>query len=304
MTWTNLARAAGDSVKYLASDEAKRSLARDPYWPKWDSPWWHMALLSELGESKLIPVETAKALAASIRATWKPFFPKSKDGIPPGEDAYRLYGCHCALGTAMQLLSSCGLDPDAELPFARRFLLDSVLPDGGLNCETDAYEGSRKSSIVSTVPALEAVLYCTKRPFTKEEEAFLDRGAEYLVAHKLFRSTKGKLLKSEWLEPCFPRFYDYDVLRGLSFLSHLGAQRPVPWREACGEALEIVGRWAQSDFKVTRALPTINSLNHENGAWKRGKTAEFPLLKFARGGDGGREALSREWRQVTCAGRC
>ncbi len=304
MTWTNLARTAGESVKYLGSEAAKRSLARDPYWPKWDSPWWHMQLLSELGEAKLIPLETAKALAASIRATWKPFFPKTKAEVPPGQDAYRIIACHCALGTAMQLLSACGLDVDAEVPFGRKFLLDSQLPDGGLNCETEAYETSRKSSMVSTVPALEAILYCTKRPFTPEEEAFLDRGARYLIAHKLFRTTKGGIIKSEWLEPCFPRFYDYDVLRGLSFLSHLGSQRPIQWREHCGEALDIVGEWASREFKTTRALPTVNSLVHEGGAWKRGKAAEFPLLKFARGGDGAREALSREWRQVTCAGRC
>ncbi|MBI4347456.1 MAG: hypothetical protein HY553_11415 [Elusimicrobia bacterium] len=304
MTWTGLARAAQDSVKYLSSPQALESLRRDPYWPKWDSPWWHMALLCELGESSLIPVDTARALAASIRETWRPFFPRKTADVPPGDDAYRVIGCLCAAGTAMQMLHSCGLDPDAELPFARRMILDSRLPDGGVNCESDAYEGSRKSSVVSTVPALEAILYCTRRPFTQEEEAFLLGGAEYLLAHRLFRSTKGSMIKPEWTEPCFPRFYDYDVLRGLSFLSHLGAQRPLPWRERAAEALEIVERWAKGGFRVARPLPTPRSMEYRGGAWVRGTAAEFPLLKACRGGDGAREALAREWRQVTCAGRC
>ena len=33
--------AIADSVAYLASDAAARSLDADTYWPKWHSPWWH-----------------------------------------------------------------------------------------------------------------------------------------------------------------------------------------------------------------------------------------------------------------------
>jgi len=28
------------SRSYLSSSEALQSIERDPYWPKWSSPWW------------------------------------------------------------------------------------------------------------------------------------------------------------------------------------------------------------------------------------------------------------------------
>jgi hypothetical protein len=36
------------SVDYLASCKALESIEADPYWPKWDSPWWQMLLLHEM----------------------------------------------------------------------------------------------------------------------------------------------------------------------------------------------------------------------------------------------------------------
>lgn len=33
-----VARGIAESVAYLASDAALRSIAVDPYWPKWNSP--------------------------------------------------------------------------------------------------------------------------------------------------------------------------------------------------------------------------------------------------------------------------
>ncbi len=40
---------------YLTSEEALQSIGRDPYWPKWDSPWWHMSLLNEMDLTGEIP---------------------------------------------------------------------------------------------------------------------------------------------------------------------------------------------------------------------------------------------------------
>ena len=39
------------SIAYLASPDALASLEADTYWPKWDSPWWHMVLLRERGQA-------------------------------------------------------------------------------------------------------------------------------------------------------------------------------------------------------------------------------------------------------------
>ena len=43
------------SIDYLKSVEALRTVDADAYWPKWNSPWWHMLMLHEMGESKRIP---------------------------------------------------------------------------------------------------------------------------------------------------------------------------------------------------------------------------------------------------------
>jgi hypothetical protein len=70
----------------------------------------------------------------------------------------------------------------------------------------------------------EAVLRHTDRPWTEGERAFLEKGADFLMKRKLM---KGSVTKHnaderddepEWRKPCFPRFYFYDVLRGLSAL--------------------------------------------------------------------------------------
>ena len=139
--------------------------------------------------------------------------------LPPGVDQHRGVPCHCGVGTMHQVLSACGAAVDEELPWMRAWLLSYQFPDGGLNCFGEAYTGSRKSSIVSAPPALEAILLGTQRPFTGAEQAFLDDGARYLLNHRLFKSFSGKMINEDWLKPCFPRFYEYDVLRGLTFLA-------------------------------------------------------------------------------------
>jgi len=75
-----------------------------------------------------------------------------------------------------------------------------------------------RSSIVSTLPILEAALDLSAR--TAAEDALLERGADYLIQRRLFRSLsrQGAVIDERWLKPLFPRFYHYDVLRGLHFL--------------------------------------------------------------------------------------
>src|SRR5262245_24090827 len=103
-----------DSVAYLASDAAKRSLEADPYWPKWHSPWWHMLLLFELGEARRIPEAAVRAMVASLNALPLKFFPIRPEEAP-GADPTRDCLCHCAVGSIEQVLTACGVDVRAEL---------------------------------------------------------------------------------------------------------------------------------------------------------------------------------------------
>src|SRR5262245_37921599 len=72
-----------EAVAYLGSDAARASLAADPYWPKWDSPWWQMLLLVELGEAGRIPAAAVRAMVAALDALPMKTFPLRPEEWPP-----------------------------------------------------------------------------------------------------------------------------------------------------------------------------------------------------------------------------
>jgi hypothetical protein len=262
-----------ETIAYLESPAARRSLARDPYWPKWDSPWWRMTLLWELGLAGRIPRSIVSALVETVDAHYVHFFPTRPGQLPEGKDPRLHVLCQCAVGTLHQVLTACGVAVDGELPWLKRLLLDTQLPDGGVNCDDAAYAGSRKSSLVSTLPSLEAVLRAPGAK-TAEELAFLGRGAAYLIGRRLVRSSGGSVIDPDWLKPCFPRFYHYDVQRGAAFLREWSALsgKQVP-EEAFAETAATMGeRWALEDV----------TLVFDDGAWKRGPAGTFALLDAVR----------------------
>jgi hypothetical protein len=225
------------SVVYLASRQALQSLEADPYWPKWHSPWWHMLLLHEMGETRRIPEITVQRSVEALNRIPLKIFPIYPGDLPEGVDPYRGSPCHCQLGNVYQVLAAWGLDVDGELPWIRPWFLRYQMADGGLNCDSGGYlvQDEYPSSMVGTIAAFEAVLLHTQRPWTDEEKAFLNRGARFLMGRKLMLGSNTKHNAAErvsaqkWLQPCFPRFYLYDVLRGLTAL--------LLWSEKTGESL-------------------------------------------------------------------
>lgn len=199
------------SLDYLASADCFDSLRRDPYWPKWDSPWWHMTLLWELGKASLIPKAACDAMMESIDRKWRRGWLPSE--LPGDVNRKTDIPCFCGAGTIEQVLRAAGADVDAGVPWLRGWGLKYVLKDGGVNCDED----SLKSSFQSTVVLAEAVL--SRPELTEEEVRFLDGAANYLIVRKLFRTSGGDVVDIGWLTPKFPRFYDYDVARGLRYLS-------------------------------------------------------------------------------------
>ncbi len=302
--------AAEKLIAYLVSDRALQSIEQDPYWPKWDSPWWHMTLLWELGLVKRIPAVIVKHMIRALNTHYERFLPIKIEEIPAGRDKIRHFPCHCGLGTMYRVLFSYGVDVDFELPWIRPWFLRYQLPDGGLNCDEKVYmKPNPKSSIVSTLPPLEAVLLCTPRPFTQEENIFLDRGAEYLIAHKLFRSANrdGKIINENWLKLCLPRFYEYDILRGLTFLVKWAKVRgkPVPIN-AISETLEILnGRFPNGQIIIERLVwKGGKTLAIDSGGnWGMGHPAsEFDLLSQVSQLGKPSEHLSRFWQESKGSG--
>lgn len=266
-------------VARLGSPETPAQLAACAYWPKWDSAWWHLTALWEIGELDQAPRSALEALAAAVANDSLPFFALDPAEVPAGAVHARVCQCHCALGTVYQVLAAGGLPVDQLIPFARPWFVRYQQADGGWNCDEQAYtRATPRSSVVSTLPMLEALLIVPGGR-TPEEDAALDRGAQYLLARKLFRSVSGagQVIRPEWLEPIFPRFYEYDVLRGARFLARWAAARGRALSaEALSEVLTTLTTWAAAGCKPRAWLHTEGTL--VPGNWE---TVVRPAPTFA-----------------------
>lgn len=225
------------SLRYLGSDAAQRSVEADPYWPKWDSPWWHFASCVELGEARRVPERVVSALLAALVEFPVKSFPFTADDLPPGCDVHTGTLCHCQLGSVYQMLQACGVDVDGALPWVAPWFVRYQMADGGLNCDNDAYlvKGECPSSMVGTLAPLEAMLL---GDLVGDRAAFVDRAAAFLIERRLMLGSPTQHNAAErgrepgWLQPCFPRFYFYDVLRGLDALTR--------WAERREQAIPLV----------------------------------------------------------------
>ncbi len=299
-----------ESVRYLNSSSALKTVAADPYWPKWNSPWWHMLLLHEMGLGDLIPKNLVEAYVTSLNKIPLKIFPIHPNEMPEDIDPYRGSPCHCQLGNVYQVLYGCGVEVDAELPWIRPWFLKYQMDDGGLNCDNEAYrvKDETPSSMVGTIAVFEAVLLCTPREWTEEEKKFLDKGAQFLMSRKLILGSDTKHNASErksaeiWTKLCFPRFYLYDILRGLSALLMWSAKtkQQIPI-EAIQEAVSTLKRqFPTGDIKIGRrsyeGAGTI--LQNENGEWLRKQPATFfgLLNRVSNIGDVS-HFLNSQWRK-------
>ena len=300
-------RAIASSVEYLGSDAAQRSLDADTYWPKWNSPWWHMMLLWELGEERRIPERAVAKLVESLSALRVKIFPIHPHEVPDGADPYRDIQCHCAIGNVHQLLTACGVDVDRALPWIAAWLVSYQMADGGLNCDSDAYliADECPSSMVGTVPVLEALLQRVGR--TQVERDAADRAAGFLIDRRLVEGSRSKHNAAErdsavaWPNLCFPRFYLYDVLRGLTAL--------VRWAELGAKTLPLAAIEPAIEHLVTSYPDGVVSprrhcwtgartLALRDGAWGREPVSTFPLLEIVGPLGEPNESLTRKWSQT------
>jgi hypothetical protein len=278
-----------ESVRYLGSDAALRSIEADVYWPKWDTPWWHMLLLHELGEARRIPDRVVAAMVSGITALPIKIFPIRDGDLPPGADPNRDVLCHCALGSIVQVLAACGRDVARELPWIEPWFVRYQMADGGLNCDDTAYRSPDEcpSSMVATISPFEAMLLGRRNDWTAERAAFVERAADFLIGRQLMlgsptrHNAEERVSQITWLEPCFPRFYFYDVIRGLAALVRWAeiADRPLPLRAISGVIDHLLA--AFPDGAVRRRRLCFEG----RGTWMRAPSGEWvrhtPAFRFA-----------------------
>lgn len=282
----NVKASMQSSIEYLNSQEAVQSLEADPYWPKWNSPWWHMTLLFEMGQTNLIPQHILTIFKSVSASHYLDVFPLREEEIPIGCDTTRNIFCHCALGTALQIFESAGYKADDIVPWVRQWFARYQLDDGGYNCDEAVYlKDTPRSSIVSTLPMLETLLSFGKNRLTADDLRILDKGAKYLLARRLFKSLSKQdaVIDAQFLQLTFPRFYDYDILRGLAFVtSHARlVETSVNWRDI-EEAFKLLeSKLTNGTLTVERAFfaDKTTLAKDPDGDWRRGKPASvFPLL--------------------------
>lgn len=291
------------SKKYLVSDTAFKSIENNFYWPKWNSPLWHMLALWEIGKANEIPHSIVDAFVENMNRQILNYFPIKSEDIPPGTDPYRQTPCHCQLGTTYQLLSACQVDVDDKMPWIRPWFLKYQLSDGGLNCDETHYSKKNgKSSIVSTLPCLEAILRSAPS-LTQDEIEFLDKGAAYLIKHRLIRrSHNEELMDPRFAEFIFPRFYEYDILRGLSFLADWATLRKItlPY-DLMTETLQFVeNKILNNEIKTTRSFgekdKSYNLVENEKWSWQTAST--FPLLEKLTNSEHSSQILMQEFLRI------
>jgi hypothetical protein len=296
------------SVHYLASDAAQASLAADIYWPKWHSPWWHMLLLHELGEARRIPERAVAGMVEGLQAFPLKIFPIEPGELPPGADPHRHVLCHCALGSIVQVLSACGRDVDRDLPWARPWFVRYQMADGGLNCDDTAYleRAECPSSMVGTIAAFEAMLLGDPRDWTADQAAFVERAAGFLIERRLMLGSQTRHNAGErdrqpaWLAPCFPRFYLYDVIRGLGAVVRWSehTDRSLPLRAISGVIDHVLAAFPDGAIRLQRqAYGGVGTwVRSASGDWVRGPVASrFPLLEATSAIGLASPAVTRQW---------
>jgi hypothetical protein len=176
------------------------------------------------------------------------------------------------------------------------------MADGGASCDPTAYlSGECASSMVATIAPLEAML-------ARPPGDFVDRAAAFLVERRLTsgspsrHNAEERAAAPQWLLPCFPRFYFYDVLRGLAALVRWAEARgrPLPLAAVSGAASHLAAAYPDGVVRPQRqAFAGSHTRALVGGAWVRGQPATtFPLLDATSRLGEPSPALTRQWTEA------
>lgn len=139
--------------------------------------------------------------------------------------------------------------PELRLRPIVDFLIDSQLPDGGFNCESNR-AGAMHSSLHTTLSVLEGLLAyrCTGYDYRLDELHAIEMEARgFVLMHRLFKSDHtGEVISSRFLLLSYPPRWFYDILKALDYFQAAGA----PYDPRMQDAIDVVlkkcrkdGRW-------------------------------------------------------------
>ncbi len=206
----------GWGAQLLAHQAADGSWSDNVYTPKWTSTFYTMQVLRLLG---LAPSDERGRAGARIVLG---FVADTRAG-----------GETCISGMGLATVAYFAIE-DERVERLVEHLLREQMDDGGWNCQRS--RGATHASFHTTILALEGLLEWedTVRPEPRVAAA-RERGAEFLLAHRLFRSHRtGDVVSPAFKQLSFPGRWHYDVLRGLEYLADAGNPPDARADEAIG----------------------------------------------------------------------
>jgi hypothetical protein len=254
----------------------------NPYHPKYKSSYWQIMTLGQLGMDRsdnrvrnaceyIFQFQLDEGGFSSYtpeRASkeYEWLRKKGKKLPSPKEWASSIVFEHqysCLTGNMAAALIRIGYVDDLRVRKALEWLVKIQNRDGGWLCPYwRAHVEDTHGCFYGTICPLEAFSEVPRKTLTKEMERAMERGAEFLLMHRLFKADHHnyKVIKQSWLKLSFPWFYRYNILRGLDVLTKLGYVED----ERLSDAVQVLlqrrrqdGRWILESAPTGRMQANI-----------------------------------------------
>ncbi|MFZ1730868.1 MAG: hypothetical protein WBQ23_09455 [Bacteroidota bacterium] len=206
----------GWGKQYMDCRNEDGSWGQGYYRPKWTSSHYTLLELKNLcapQDSRLLRESVAKILRENKGAD---------GGINPS--ITRPQSDVCVNGMLLNFGSYFGAEESA-LRSIIDFLIDSRLPDGGFNCESNRSEGVRHSSLHTTLSVLEGFHEYRMNGYAYRlgEIAEIEQQAiEFILLHQLFISDRsGEIIDRKLLRFTYPFRWKYTILRAMDFFRNI-----------------------------------------------------------------------------------
>jgi len=227
----------GWGAKLLSIQEPSGQWGRGIYSPKWTSTTYTMLLLRRLGLAATNPAAQKACKLLLERGFYH-------DGGINYFGSLK-YSETCVTGMILSILCYFEYEDD-RIHSLTTHLLNQQMPDGGWNCQS--YKGATHSSFHTTISVLEGLRQYEKftPENTKEIRKAQQRGREFLLIHRLFRSHRtGEIANPVFTRFSFPPRWHYDILRALDYFQECRAEHD----ERLLDAIEIVLKKRKKDGK-------------------------------------------------------
>jgi len=183
----------------------------------------------------------------------------------------------CLTGNVCASLIRMGYAEDPRVRRALDWLVEVQNRDGGWLCPYwRAHIRDKHGCFMGTITPLDALAEYPKRLMTQEMRMAADRGAEFLLMHRLYRADHHgfSVINDSWLKLGFPQFF-YDALRGLEVVTKLGHGRDERIMDALGVLLEKQG---EDGSWLLESAPS----NMHTALERRGKPSKWVTLNALR----------------------